>query len=161
MLIRKDTQCSLFWGVSQQAQNKLFSWRLAVQVGNDRRLESESQWGSKKLIWSQRILYCCCSFDARTTRNTLLFVWFGFGFWERVSRFHSGRLMAVLLNPMDLCVWQIQGTFKQSCHIFEILLKCSSATVLKWSIRIPWNLTLGWLGKLIIAFQKRMWHCDN
>lgn len=60
-----------------------------------------------------------------------LFVWFGFGSWERVSLFLSGRLMAVLLNPMDLYVWQIQGTFKQSCHIFEILLKCSSATVLK------------------------------
>jgi hypothetical protein len=44
------------------------------------------------------------------------------------------KLMAFLLNPMGLYAWQLQGTFKHFCHIFEIVLKCISAIVLKLSI---------------------------
>lgn len=152
--IRKSIWCSLSWGVSQQAWNKL-SPCLAVNVGNGRWAECVSQWGSKiaYLLWSQYICcwYCCClNFPFVLVLD----------FFETTSHSVAQTVLiqSWVFRPGKLKKLKMVFTYLRYC---AIILKLNPEIILKLNIWLPWNLTLGWLGKLMTVFFKLMLYYNN
>lgn len=87
-------------------------------------------------------------------------VCFGFGFFETTSHSVAQTVLiqSWVFRPGKLKKLKMVFTYLRYC---AIILKLNPAIILKLNIWLPWNLTFGWLGKLMTVFFKLMLYYNN